>query len=406
MNTKLPAQAQSRSVAISGRDIPVSRIVNRNDLKLSLQRPTPHGFVPIIDGCIPDIRSVKEGGHTYGVGGGKVGLSAPFFKMVQSAAGIQIIDVISELCDVNGEPGARSKVTGVLPRAGELPLQSTAECTMSFSNAYAAYGIKDAKGRAKESTFLPRKLETMAKSRVIRDLTGLKSSYTIDDLEFDAGNGSIVPVVFAFRRDQLDMQNAEVRKAYIDSAAQTQARLYGSGSSIEEAEARACISQARAPIKVADSREEVTRDPEFSGGVDEDADFDDLGSADQSNIDSIDAALLGSYLEGEEDDPMEQLDNVDAQFRPGVVAAKIPADFQDKLAQCANDKKQIYAVMKTLDEKRATAWTSFWIIETNYDMVADEMLIYKVWQDGKAFAPHRALVGLEFNFRKVQRWTP
>jgi hypothetical protein len=339
---------------------------------------------------------VKEGGHTYGVGGGKLGLSAPFFKMVQSAAGIQIIDVISELCDVNGEPGARSKVTGVLPRAGELPLQSTAECTMSFSNAYEAYGIKDAKGRAKESTFLPRKLETMAKSRVIRDLTGLKSSYTIDDLQFHDGNGRIVPVVFAFRRDQLDMQNAEVRKAYIDSAAQTQARLYGSGGSIEEAE-------AREPIKVADSREEVTRDPEFSGGVEEDADFDDLGSAGQSNIDSIDAALLGSDLEGEEDDPIDQLDNDDAQFRPGVVAAKIPADFQDALAQCANDKKQIYAVMKTLDEKHATAWTSFWIIETNYDMVADELLIYKVWQDGKAFAPHRALVGLEFNFRKVQR---
>jgi hypothetical protein len=391
MDSKLPAQAQSRSVAISGRDIPVSRIVNRNDLKLSLQRPTPHGFVPIIDGCIPDIRSVKEGGHTYGVGGGKLGLSAPFFKMVQAAAGIQIIDVISELCDVNGEPGARSKVTGVLPRAGELPLQSTAECTMSFSNAYEAYGIKDAKGRAKESTFLPRKLETMAKSRVIRDLTGLKSSYTIDDLQFHDGNGRIVPVVFAFRRDQLDMQNAEVRKAYIDSAAQTQARLYGSGGNIEEAE-------AREPIKVADSREEVTRDPEFSGGVEEDADFDDLGSAGQSNIDSVDAALLGSDLDREEND--------DAQFRPGVVAAKIPADFQDALAQCANDKKQIYAVMKTLDEKHATAWTSFWIIETNYDMVADELLIYKVWQDGKAFAPHRALVGLEFNFRKVQRWTP
>jgi len=385
MSENLPAeQAEPRKIQIAGAEVPLARIINRNDLKLALKRPSPFGFIPIVDGCIPDLRPMSEGGHIYPIAGNTVGFSASFHSMVMLAAGIQIVDSDSGAWDVNGQPGARAKVTATLPRAGEAPVQAVACVEMTYEDAYIAYGCSTDKKKAKERSFLPRKLETMATSRVIRKLTGFKVSANKSDLYVSTESGGSVPVIFAFRRDTMDMSQPDVRRAYIEQSARAHSRLYGNAQlegSAEEERARLADEEPTAD-RVSPENHELGGMPPAADDDFEDADFEDEDLT-------------------EEPKPAEKKKL--KEFRPGMDAADINAhdpSFSSDLQDCDDSKKGIYVVMKTLPDTVATLWAANWILAIGYDTRSDPHKIHQVWNDGKPKAAQRALTGLEYFHRK------
>jgi len=363
-------------VKVSGQPIAVDRIINRTALKLELNRPAPEGFVPIIDGVVIDPE-----GDTYQLPGGARGFSASFLARVQNAAGIQQTETYHREVVVNGEDGIEVEVVAIRPRAGELPLQARAICRMSYVDAYTRYlrrGTDDSeKEKARERSFLPRKLETMAMNRCIAKLAGIKRAERGDLLRTEHG-----PVVWAFRRDQLDMARDDVRAAYIDAAASSAGRLFGKAAALDDA-------TEGAPLDIASEEHTVRPDDPELGAV-SDVEYEDEGEAVWEDV--ADEPAPEDEPEAEVAEPEDGADGGEdshSTLFPPAWPYEPDSDISQGILN-VNTKRGMWLKVKDLPVSVCNVFLASWSIETEYDAEADEHGVFALWQDSKADAPKRA----------------
>lgn len=379
-NTPDKTGAQIQKVKVSGQPVAVDRIANRAALRLEFNRPAPDGFIPIIDGVVVD--PVED---TYQLPGGARGFTATFLNRVQNAAGIQVTEVRHTNVEVDGEEGVEVMVAAIRPRAGELPLLARAICRMSYRDAYTRYlrrGVDDSdKEKARERSFLPRKLETMAANRCIAKLAGIPRAKKQVDLVTEHG-----PVIFAFRRDQLDMSQADVRTAYINSAAASAARLFGGATEIPDAD----------PVDLGTTEEQIKgADPELDGidDVEEVANWevldDEPDEAQPTPADPESAATEEEPATVGEEEEGDSSDSVDAAAFP----AGWPFETDDPVSVAvagAETKREVWAAIKEVDHPHIAVFLAQWCVETEYDTEEDEDGIYAIWSAKKGKDGHRA----------------
>lgn len=362
MNVPKKSASQAPKVKVSGQPIRVERIINRVALKLELNRPAPEGFVPIIDGVVIDPEQ-----DTYQLPGGARGFSANFLTRVQNAAGIQQTETYHRDCEIDGQSGIEVEVVAIRPRAGELPLQARAVCRMSYHDAYTRYLRKGAddseKEKARERSFLPRKLETMAMNRCIAKLAGIKRAARQNDLITEHG-----PVVWAFRRDQLDMKRPDVMSAYVNAAAKSAGRLFGRDE-----------NEDVAPEELEGVDETVSAaDPEFGAIADADYD-DDTGWSvdDDEGPEPVDSETV------DEEPFAEDPEVEDAEVEePDLLPAEWPFDDDHEItakALVATTKRELWAAMQDIDVATASLFLARWSQATGYDAEDDPDGIMATW---------------------------